>query len=106
MLRIYYGDMDDVAYGPVWFNYAYELSWFADPFVQEMMRSVDHSEYISGEIIHSDVLGPIPPERLSGGLKTLILIYEVPGKIFDATSCGENCARCHPIPFYGLISAI
>ena len=43
-------------------------------------------------MIDSPVLGPIPPERLSGGLKTLIMIYEKPELIFNATSCGQNCA--------------
>ena len=45
-----------------------------------------------GLVIDSPVLGPIPPERLSGGLKTLIMIYEKPELIFNATSCGQNCA--------------
>ena len=44
-------------------------------------------------MIDSPVLGPIPPERLSGGVKTLIMIYEKPELIFDATSCGQNCAK-------------
>ena len=38
------------------------------------------------------MLGPIPPERLSGGVKTLILIWQVPEKIFNASNCGDNCA--------------
>lgn len=49
--------------------------------------------HIKGELIESDVLGPIPPERLSGGLMTLISIYKNPDMIFDATSCGDNCAE-------------
>ena len=40
-----------------------------------MMIDIDKSEYKGGELIESDVLGPIPPERLSGGLQTLISIY-------------------------------
>ena len=35
---------------------------------------IDKSEYVGGQLIKSEVLGPIPPERLSGGLKTLISI--------------------------------
>lgn len=93
MLSIYFGEMEHAAYGPTWFKFNYDPAWFRDPFVQEMMEDVDHSRFITGEIIESDVLGPIAPERLSGGLQTLILIYERTDMVFDATSCGENCAR-------------
>ncbi len=93
MLKIFYGEMDEVCYGPIWFKYSYELDWFQDAFVQQMLVSVDKSRYITGGVIESPVLGPIPPEKLSGGLQTLIMIYEMPQKIFDATSCGANCAK-------------
>ena len=57
------------------------------------MKDIDKSEYVGGQLIKSPILGPIPPERLSGGLKTLISIYERPDLVFDATSCGENCSK-------------
>lgn len=93
MLSIYFGDMDDAYYGPSWFKFNYDPAWFEDPFVEEMMEDVDKSSYRGGDLIESSVLGPIPPERLSGGLMTLISIYKKPEMIFDATSCGENCAK-------------
>lgn len=93
MLHIYFGEMDGVAYGPTWFKYSYEPEWFLDPLVQAMVKEVDKSEYIDGQVIDSPVLGPISPNQLSGGLKTLIMIYMMPDKVFDATSCGENCAH-------------
>ena len=58
-----------------------------------MIEDVDKSRYVDGLVIDSPVLGPIPPEKLSGGVQTLIMIYERPDLIFDATSCGENCAH-------------
>ena len=93
MLSIHFGEMDNVQYGPTWFKYNYKPDWLQDDFVQEMIRGVDKSEYIDGLVINSPILGPIPPERLSGGVKTLIMIYEKPDLVFDATSCGENCAE-------------
>lgn len=93
MLSIYFGDLDESFYGPSWFKYNYDPVWFEDTFVQKMMEDVDHSLYKGGELIESDALGPIPPERLSGGLMTLISIYKKPDIIFDATSCGDNCAK-------------
>ena len=93
MLNIYYGEMEEAVYGPLWFKYSYDVAWFSDPLVQRMLEDVDRSRYVGGTLIESDVLGPIPPETLSGGVKTLILIYENPDLVFDATSCGPNCAK-------------
>ena len=39
----------------------------------------------------SEVLGQIPPERLSGGAKALILMYEEEGFYTDLIVCGGNC---------------
>ena len=93
MLTIHFGDAENVQYGPTWFKYNYHPEWFKDEFVQEMILAVDKSRYVDGLVIDSPVLGPIPPERLSGGVRTLIMIYERPDLVFDATSCGENCAE-------------
>lgn len=93
MLHIRFGEMENANYGPDWFKANYNPEWLKDPFIQEMIRDVDHSKYVDGLVIDSPVLGPIPPERLSGGVQTLIMIYEKPELIFDATSCGENCAK-------------
>ena len=93
MLTIHFGEMADVKYGPNWFKYNYNPEWLKDPFVQQMILGVDNSRYVDGLVIDIPVLGPIPPERLSGGLKTLIMIYEKPELCFNATSCGENCSR-------------
>ena len=91
-LTIHFGETENVEYGPTWFKYNYKPEWLKDGFVQDMIKGVDNSVYVDGLVIDSPVLGPIPPERLSGGLKTLIMIYEKPDLVFDATSCGQNCA--------------
>jgi hypothetical protein len=44
-------------------------------------------------MIESPVLGAISPRELSGGVKTLILINKDEGKIFNASTCGDNCAK-------------
>jgi hypothetical protein len=43
--------------------------------------------------IDSPVLGVIAPVSLSGGLKALILIDKVSDRIFNASNCGDNCAK-------------
>ena len=93
MLTIFFGRKENEYYGPSYFKANYDPEWLKDPFVQEMIKDVDSSEYIDGIVINSPVLGPISPERLSGGVQTLIMIYEKPELVFDATSCGQNCAK-------------
>ena len=93
MLKIVFGEMENVFYGPGWFVNNYEQEWLSDPLVMQMIEDVDKSVYRSGELIESTILGPISPRDLSGGVKTLISIYKEPDRIFDATSCGNNCAR-------------
>ena len=44
-------------------------------------------------LIDSPYLGSIPPERLSGGVKTLILIAHDQEHIFNGSACGDNCAK-------------
>ena len=52
--------------------------------------SVDGSKVISANAIESPVLGVIAPERLSGGVKALILMYKEPNLIINASACGDN----------------
>ena len=56
-------------------------------------RQVDKSTVIDSGIIDSPVLGKIPPIGLSGGVKTLILVKFEPEKVFNASTCGNNCAK-------------
>lgn len=93
MLNIRFGEMENVLYGPGWFVNNYEREWLSDPLCAQMLMDVDNSKYVGGELIESDVLGPISPRELSGGVKTLISIYKNPDMVFDATSCGPNCAK-------------
>lgn len=55
---------------------------------------VDKSEVVGPHLIQSPVLGPISPRELSGGVKTLLLLaFDTSGNIFNATACGDNCAK-------------
>ena len=58
-----------------------------------MILDIDKSEVFSPYCIQSPVLGQIPPVMLSGGVKTLLLILNCPEKIFNASTCGDNCAK-------------
>ena len=39
------------------------------------------------------MLGQIPPTRLSGGTKALLLIWNIDDRIVNASNCGDNCAK-------------
>ena len=94
MLTIIYGDESNCVYNTnVYFKNTYEPEWFETELAKQIVREVDDSEVLSSECIQSPVLGQIPPERLSGGVKTLLLILNEPEKIFNASTCGDNCAK-------------
>lgn len=77
----------------VFFKNTYEDSWLLDDFAKKVIRKVDDSEVMDTHVIKSPVLGMIPPTDLSGGVKTLLLIKNRPDMVFNASTCGDNCAR-------------
>ncbi|MEQ2371275.1 DUF4869 domain-containing protein [Blautia sp. CLA-JM-H16] len=95
MLNVYLGKMDEaIYYPPTYFDNRYEDEWITDKRSVEMIRNVDQSEVISPHLIESPVLGPISPKELSGGVKTLLLmLFDDTGKVFNASACGDNCAK-------------
>ena len=94
MLQVFFGDMPEAVFNTaVFFKNDYEDEWIVDPFVKEMIRDVDRSEVLDSGIIDSPVLGKIPPLNLSGGVKTLILVKFEPERVFNASTCGDNCAK-------------
>ena len=94
MLNIFFGDMPEAIYNTVvYFKNVYEEEWIVEPLSKEMIRDVDQSTVLAGGVIDSPVLGKISPLSLSGGVKTLILIEHVPDQIFNASACGDNCAK-------------
>ena len=94
MLNVFFGDMKDAIYNTsAYFKYDYEDSWIVDPFVKKMIQDVDQSAVLDSGVIDSPVLGKIPPTGLSGGVKTLILVKFEKDKVFNASTCGDNCAK-------------
>ena len=94
MLHIFYGEMSDVICNTsIYFKNTYEDEWITDPFTKEMILDIDKSSVLEGSVIDSPVMGKIPPTSLSGGVKTLILMKYEPDKIWNASACGDNCAK-------------
>ncbi|WP_307738802.1 DUF4869 domain-containing protein [uncultured Parolsenella sp.] len=94
MLSVHYGPMDGAVFNTaVFFKNSYLDEWFEDDFARRMIKSVDKAEVIGPRLIQSRVMGPVSPEGLSGGTKTLLLVNFMPDRIFNASTCGDNCAH-------------
>lgn len=95
MLKIVFGDIENSIYHPpTYFDNVYLDEWITDPVTVEMIRDIDQSEVIGPHVISSPFLGSISTKELSGGVKTLILMrLDESGKIFNASACGDNCAK-------------
>ena len=95
MLSIYLGNMDEaIYYPPTYFDNRYEDEWITNELSVKMIKDVDKSTVIAEHLIDSPILGPISPKELSGGVKTLMLMaFDESDKIFNASACGDNCAK-------------
>lgn len=94
MLNIFFGNMPDAIFNTaVYFKNVYEDSWITDPVAKEMIFDIDQSIVLDSAVIDSPVMGKITPTSLSGGVKTLILMQNQRDKIFNASTCGNNCAK-------------
>lgn len=94
-LNIIFGDNDDslIFNTDMYFNNSFRQEWLEDEVVGDIIKDVDKSKVINGNAIESPVFGIMPVKQLSGGVKTLILIYNNPEKLFNASTCGDNCAK-------------
>jgi hypothetical protein len=95
MLSIYLGEMENSIYHPpVFFDNTYDDDWITNPLTIDMVKDIDKSDIVGVHLIQSPVLGPISVKDLSGGVKTLILMaFDESGKVFNASACGDNCAK-------------
>ena len=94
MLKINYGTMPEAIYNTsMYFDNVYLDSWITDSFAQQVIKSVDKGTVLSSKAIDSKALGVIPVTQLSGGTKTVLLIQNEPEKVFNASTCGDNCAK-------------
>lgn len=95
MLSIFFGNYPGEHYvenPDLFFDNTYEDEWLEDERSKEMVMDVDRTGLVGPNLAISPVLGSIPVTRLSGGVKTLILIDHDPGHVYNASACGDNCA--------------
>lgn len=94
MLSIYFGEMPEAIYNTsVYFNNTYKDSWITNPLAKDIIKAVDNSDVVDERTIMSPIFGNMGPKKLSGGVKTLLLIAFDKKKVFNASTCGDNCAE-------------
>ena len=94
MLNVYFGDMPGAIFNTaVYFKNTYRDSWITNPLSVQIIKDVDKSDVVSESVIESPVLGSITPLALSGGVKTLMLVNFDRKHVFNASTCGDNCAK-------------
>ena len=76
-----------------YFKNQMEYEWLEDEQAKQIIADVDQSIVESPQCIRSEVLGQIPPTKLSGGTKALLLIWNLSDRIVNASNCGDNCAK-------------
>lgn len=94
VLNVFFGDMPDAIYNTAtYFKNAYRDPWITSADGVAMIKDVDRSDVVDAGVIQSPVLGAITPLQLSGGVKTLLLIRFDHDHVFNASTCGDNCAK-------------
>ena len=74
-------------------DYKKRILEYSNVMLPVFIKSIDKADVIGRQAVESKALGVIPVTKISGGLKTLLLIYNEPHKIFNASTCGDNCAK-------------
>ena len=94
MLRINFGSLPNEIYNTeMFYENQYDRNWVMDEFAKEIIKDIDSSEVVAPDLIKNDVFGSFPSTELSAGVKTLLLIKNMPNKIFNISNCGDNCAK-------------
>ena len=96
MVNIIFGDYkgDNYISNPdMYFDNTYQDEWLESSLAKEIVKDIDKSELEGPNLVVSPVLGSIPVTRISGGAKTIIQIAFDDNHIYNASACGDNCAK-------------
>lgn len=99
MLNIFFGEIPEERFPnyvyntSMYFDNTYLDSWLEDDFSKRMIKSVDKATVLSVNAVDSKALGVIPVTKISGGLKTLLLLQHDHTQIYNVSNYGDNCAK-------------
>ena len=77
----------------------FDMSLYEEPnlvdndFVREVLLDVEGTKVISNYVIDTKYIGIVSSEKISGGVKALLLMKEHPELIMNASRCGDNCSK-------------
>lgn len=93
MLKLYIGNIrESISSGNGWFDNQIDQEVLLTDFSKKVIKEIDKSEVVGKNLIVSNILGPIPPRSLSGGVKSLmILMYS--DYIVKLSAMGDNCFK-------------
>lgn len=79
----------------VTFIYDYESEWLNDKLSKEIMLNIDDIVFNDGDYLKHRDYGALSPRELSGGTKTLLLLYKgsLDNYIVKASNLGPNCFK-------------
>lgn len=77
-----------------WFMNVADESILLTDFSRRLLKEISGCEVISENLLMSDVLGPIPPEKMGSGVMTVLAMKYAEEKygIPDMSHCGDNLA--------------
>ena len=94
MLKVFFGEDGKAHTNPdTVFENINTIGWMDDPFIRKMVEDVDRVKVLDTGHIMSPIFGAISPRDLSGGVKTLMMLYKRSEILFDLICCGENCGK-------------
>ena len=101
MLKIYFGKYDDMLYsGNDYFDMVVDEDCIETDFGKKVIKAIDNGVVYDKNLIVTEVLGGIPPERLSGGTKALLILMNT-DKVMSMGALGDNC-----LPYLADISEV
>jgi len=91
MLNLYVsGERKDEIYNTsVYFDSVYSNTWFEDEFAQRMILDIEKSQTMKNVFIN-EIVGVYGPRELCGGVKTVLLMKNMPSNLYNLSTCGDN----------------
>lgn len=93
LVNFYIGDREDAMFDPFgYFDFMLDESCLDSDFAKKIVKEIDKSDLINRNLIISPILGQIPPSKLSGGTKALLVLKFTNNPLY-LDSFGENCYK-------------
>lgn len=67
--------------------------WVQEDFGRFCLKDIDRSVFVSGRVLHNEVMGDVTVHHISGAVATLLIGYHRPDLRMPFTNCGDNCGE-------------